>query len=83
MVAGGRGWARVGAGAVPRQLASVTFAVALSGTLSSGYLTYLELFEIEAICVWCVASAGIVTAIAVLYVPDLRVAAGSGPRPTV
>ena len=83
LIVGRRLWSRVGASAAPRQLASVTFAVALSGALYSGYLTYLELFEIEAICVCCVASAGIVTAITVLCVPDLRVAAGSGPRSTV
>ena len=59
-------------------LASATFAVALSGALYSAYLTYLELFEIEAICAWCVASAAIVTLIAVLAAPDLRRAGGSG-----
>ncbi|MEX1023161.1 MAG: vitamin K epoxide reductase family protein, partial [Dehalococcoidia bacterium] len=48
-----------------------TFAVALSGTLFSAYLTYLELFVIEAICAWCVASALVVTAIAVLSARDL------------
>ena len=66
-----------------RPLASATFGVALSGALYSGYLTYLELFEIEAICAWCVTSAVIVTLIAVLSVPDLRVTGGSGARPTL
>ncbi len=33
------------------------FGVALVGLLFSGYLTYLELFVIAAICRWCVASA--------------------------
>jgi len=31
--------------------------VALVGVLFSGYLTYLELFVIRAICTWCVVSA--------------------------
>ena len=31
--------------------------VTLVGVLFSGYLTWLELFVIEAICQWCVASA--------------------------
>lgn len=31
--------------------------LALLGTLFSGYLTWLELFVIETICQWCVASA--------------------------
>jgi uncharacterized membrane protein len=33
------------------------FAVALGGFGFSIYLTYLEIFKIEAICQWCVASA--------------------------
>jgi uncharacterized membrane protein len=42
-------------------LTSANTSVALAGTLFSGYLTYLELFVIHAICQWCVASAVIVT----------------------
>ena len=37
------------------------FAVSLGGFGFSVYLTYLELFEIEAICQWCVASAVLMT----------------------
>jgi uncharacterized membrane protein len=33
------------------------FALALVGFGFSAYLTYLELFTIEAICQWCVSSA--------------------------
>lgn len=33
--------------------------VALLGTLFSGYLTWLELFVIEAICQWCMVSAAL------------------------
>jgi uncharacterized membrane protein len=50
--------------------------MALAGFGFSAWLTYLELFEIDAICQWCVASAVIVTLLAV--VTSLRVAA---PRP--
>jgi len=42
------------------------------GALFSAWLTYLELFRIHAICVWCVTSACIVTAILILSVLDLR-----------
>ncbi len=49
-----------------RWLVPALFAVALAGTLYSAYLTYLELWVIEAICAWCVTSAGMVTLIAVL-----------------
>lgn len=41
------------------------FVAALIGFGFSVYLTYLELFEIEAICQWCVASAVVMTLLAV------------------
>jgi uncharacterized membrane protein len=50
--------------------------LALAGFGFSAWLTYVEVFEIDAICQWCVASAVIMTALAVLT--SLRVAA---PRP--
>jgi uncharacterized membrane protein len=50
--------------------------LALVGFGFSAWLTYVELFEIDAICQWCVASAVIMTALAV--VTSLRFAA---PRP--
>jgi uncharacterized membrane protein len=37
------------------------FALALGGFGFSVYLTYLEIWEIEAICQWCVASAVLMT----------------------
>lgn len=39
----------------PATMAS--FAAVLAGTIYAGYLTYLELFVIKAICQWCVISA--------------------------
>ena len=50
----------------------VCFALAISGVLFSAYLTYVELFVIDAICIWCVASAMLITVIALLAAPDLR-----------
>lgn len=38
--------------------------LALIGAGFSVYLTYIEIFEIEAICQWCVASAIVMTALA-------------------
>ena len=43
-------------------------AIALSGFGFSMYLTYRELFTIEAICQWCVASAVLMTLLAILTV---------------
>ena len=41
-------------------------AIALTGFAFSAYLTYREVFTIDAICIWCVASAIVMTALAVL-----------------
>lgn len=38
------------------------WGLSLFGTLYSAYLTYVELFVLEAICVYCVASAGVILA---------------------
>ncbi|HET6448172.1 MAG TPA: vitamin K epoxide reductase family protein [Conexibacter sp.] len=43
-----------------------TSGMALGGFAFSVYLTSLELFQIHAICQWCVGSAIVMTAIAVL-----------------
>jgi uncharacterized membrane protein len=50
---------------------------ALAGMSGLGFvftlwLSYLELFVIHAICIWCVGSAVIVTAIFLLSLADLR-----------
>jgi len=37
------------------------FGMALFGTIFSVYLTYLELFIIKAVCIWCISSAIIIT----------------------
>jgi uncharacterized membrane protein len=39
------------------------FGMALSGVGYSGYLTWLEIYRIYAICAWCVTSACLLTAI--------------------
>jgi uncharacterized membrane protein len=51
--------------------------LALAGFGFSAWLTYVELFEIDAICQWCVASAVIMTALAV--VTSLRFASSGTP----
>jgi uncharacterized membrane protein len=44
------------------------FGLALTGTLYSAYLTYVELFVIHAVCPYCVASALLITGLLVLAV---------------
>jgi uncharacterized membrane protein len=51
-----------------------TYGVALTGTLYSAYLFYLELFEIHAVCTWCLASALVVAIILVLSLRRLLAA---------
>ena len=60
-----------------RAVALALVALTGWGVLFSGWLTYLELFVIDAICIWCVTSAVIVLvmfAISVLDYRDSRVA---------
>ncbi len=45
---------------------AATFMLTLAGFAFSLYLTYLELFVIDAICQWCVASAVVMTALVVV-----------------
>jgi uncharacterized membrane protein len=53
------------------------FAVALGGFGYSVFLTYLEIFKIEAICQWCVASATLMTILFLLTATRLIGYAGT------
>jgi uncharacterized membrane protein len=55
-----------------RFLSALVVAEAAFGVLFSAWLTYLELAVIHAICIWCVTSAGIVVAILLVSIADLR-----------
>lgn len=48
------------------------FAMTLFGTLFSIYLTYLEVFVIKAVCMWCVSSAVLMTILLLLYIEPAR-----------
>lgn len=61
-----------------RRLAA--FVLAVIGTLASAVLTFLEPFVIGAVCLWCLASAGLMTALMMLLAgPLARLDAGSPP----
>jgi uncharacterized membrane protein len=49
----------------------VLFGLAVAGALYSGYLTYIEVFVLGALCPWCVTSAVIILALAGLAARDL------------
>jgi uncharacterized membrane protein len=59
-----RGWSA--------HFALAIFGLSLMAVLYSAYLTYIELFVIDAICRWCVASAIIMVAIFLLSIFNLR-----------
>jgi len=57
------------------------FLVALGGFGYSVFLTYIELFKIEAICQWCVASAVLMTILFLLNATRLVAYAGNEAGP--
>ena len=55
------------------RMLSVVYVVLTGwGVVFSGWLTYLELFVINAICIWCVTSACIVAIMFLVAIADLR-----------
>lgn len=52
-------------------------AISAWSVLFSAWLTYLELFVIHAICIWCVTSAVLLVVIFVVSVVDLKSAKGA------
>jgi len=52
------------------------FAMTITGTLFSIYLTFLEPFVIGATCAWCLTSAIVMTMLMFLSAPQARIAIG-------
>ena len=61
-----------------RALSLALVALTGWGVVFSGWLTYLELFVIDAICIWCVTSAVIVLVMFAVRVAEYRETAGVG-----
>jgi uncharacterized membrane protein len=55
-------------GGLSRIAALLMFAMALFGVLFTIYLTYLELFVINAVCIWCLTSAVLMSILLMLSV---------------
>jgi uncharacterized membrane protein len=55
------------------------FLIALAGFGYSFYLTYLELFKIDAVCQWCVASATLMTLLFATNVTRMLAYVGKEP----
>jgi uncharacterized membrane protein len=55
-------------------VATGIYDMALTGTLFSLYLYYLEIFEIHAFCTWCIGSSIVMFSIFILSIFNLKVA---------
>ena len=72
---------RTGRGGRLARLAPVAiFGMALFGVLFSIYLTYIELYVIHAVCIWCLSSAVIMALVLILSVGGVIAALG-GEQP--
>lgn len=67
-------------GNTQRAILILSFLMALGGFGFSLWLTYVEIYILEALCVWCVASAVIITLLAIVGGVALR-RANPGGRP--
>ncbi len=64
-------WQRFRKDGLTRSAGPAMYGMALFGVLFSIYLTYLELFVIHAVCIWCLSSAVIITALMLLSLPPV------------
>jgi uncharacterized membrane protein len=64
-------WRRFKTDALARIAGPAMFGMALFGALFSIYLTYLELFVIHAVCIWCLSSAILITVLMMLNLPSI------------
>ncbi len=74
-------WAanRFGPPALARLAGPALLGMGLFGVIFSIYLTYLELFIIKAVCIWCLSSAVLIALVLLLAVgPAAAVLAGDG-----
>ena len=65
-------------GRTQRQMLLLSLLFSIGGVGFSVYLTYIEIYVIEALCSWCVASAIIITLLAVLGVMNILRSAPRG-----
>ena len=65
-------------GRVQRQMLLLSLLLSIGGVGFSVYLTYIEVYVIEALCSWCVASATIIALLAILGVVNVLRSAPRG-----
>lgn len=66
------------AGRTQRQMLLLSLLFSIGGVGFSVYLTYIEIYVIEALCSWCVTSAIIITLLAILGVVNVLRSAPRG-----
>ncbi len=64
-------WQTLRRDALARIAGPAMYGMALFGSLFSIYLTYLELFVIRAVCIWCLSSAVIITILMLFGLPSI------------
>jgi uncharacterized membrane protein len=64
-------WQRFRVDVIAKTAGPIMYGMALFGTLFSIYLTYLEIFVIHAVCIWCLSSAVIITVLLLLNLPPI------------
>ena len=62
-------------GCAQRRILLLSLVLSVGGVGFSVYLTYLEIYVIEALCAWCVASAIVITLLAIITAVTIRLAA--------
>jgi len=70
--------ARFGPPSLARLAGPALLGMALFGVIFSIYLTYLELFIIKAVCIWCLTSAVLISLVLVLAVGPATAALAGG-----
>jgi len=62
-------------GCAQRRILLLSLVLSVGGVGFSGYLTYLEIYVIEALCAWCIASAIVIALLAIITAVTMRLAA--------
>ena len=62
-------------GCAQRRILLLSLVLSVGGVGFSVYLTYLEIYVIEALCAWCVASAIVITLLAIITAVTIRLGA--------
>ncbi len=63
-------WGKFSSGKMAAYMPLAIFGMGIFGALFSVYLTYLELFVINAVCIWCLTSAVIITLLMLVSLPS-------------